>query len=135
MSGRAEARRAAREAARAAAVERACDEAIPVVPGVIRDHSAESLHEALVDAHDALPQIPGTRVEVVTYERGAGLQMVEQMWGLPAAASIAVSLDRAGPDALVVLAMRVPFSWHRTAAGEFCCSDPTCPSRPMEERA
>jgi hypothetical protein len=135
VSGRAEARRAARDANRASTAERACDDQIPVVPGVIRDHSSAALAEALAEAHDSLPDIPGTRVEVVTYERGDGLRWVERMWGLPAAVLIAARLDMEGPESLVVLAMRVPFTWHRTAAGEFCCTDPTCPARTLEDRA
>ena len=128
MNARAEARRLARDTERAVAAIAACEDRVPVVPGVIRDGSVEALREALDEAHQSLPLVPGTRVEVVTYERAAGLRVVEDMFGLRAAVIIAVGLDREGPDALVVLAMRVPFSWHRTQAGEFCCSDPGCPA-------
>jgi hypothetical protein len=132
VSRRAELRRQHREASRAHAVERVCNDRIPAVPGVIPDHTPESIAAALEDAHAALPEISGTRVEVTTYERGVGLQMVEWAWGLQAAVGIAAHLDRSGPGALVVIAMRVPHAWHRTANGEFCCDDIACPNLTAE---
>jgi len=103
MSRRAELRRAARDAGRAD---------IPMVPGVVPDGTVETLERALAEAHEDLPQIPGTRVEVVTFEPAVGLAIVEDAFGAETALEIARRLDECGPDALVALAGRFPPGYH-----------------------
>lgn len=127
MSRRAELRRAAREARQYDLVDRRLDQLMPAAPGVVPSWSEPFISKAMSEAHAELPAVPGTRVEVVSYEQQAGLSIVEEAWGAEAALSIAAKLRAAGPDSLVVIAMRVPQAWHRTADGAFCCDDSACP--------
>jgi hypothetical protein len=122
VSRRAELRREARTREKL----RTIDPQVAVVPGVVPNGQPETLEVALAEAHDALPPIPGTRVELMTWEPTEGLLTVEHMFGSAAAHLLAGRLTAAGPDALVVFAMRVPWHWHRH--GVALCSDDRCAS-------
>jgi hypothetical protein len=127
MSRRAEFRRASREARQQDLADRRVEDLMPAAPGVVPSWSEPYISRAMTEAHAALPVVPGTRVEVVSYEQPVGLSLVEEAWGAEAALKIAADLRAAGPDALVIIAMRVPHAWHRTTEGAFCCDDLACP--------
>lgn len=52
---------------------------VPVCPGIIPDASEEQLQRALREAHDVLPQIPGTRVCVVHFPPVEGFERLRQV--------------------------------------------------------
>ena len=80
---------------------------LPACPGALPDSSPESLARAMREAHEILPYVPGTRVEVCTYEREAGLALVREYFGgEPAVAQVRELLDGFGPAAVVTICAR-----------------------------
>jgi hypothetical protein len=80
----------------------------PVIPGVIPNGDADTLDEAMREAHQVLPPIVGTKVVIASYGREDGLEMIAETWGPEVVARITAWLDDLGPDALVTFATRLP---------------------------
>lgn len=73
MATRAEHRRAARAAARH-------DYQVPIVPGLMPEDTPEWRQVAMDQAHEELPQIPGTKVVLYFFEYLAGLSKLRELY-------------------------------------------------------
>lgn len=84
---------------------------LPVVPGVIPENTQEWRQTALDQAHEDLPEVPGTRVRVRVFTIGKGFASLAALGYSAARLSLLrASVDRAiadgAPDPHIAVAFR-----------------------------